>query len=292
MRREADPISRIFLALAGGAAHGAEIRRRVEDDSRGEVTLYPAMLYGTLDELTREGWISEVHPGDVDRDGAGASTRWSPRDVVRSKPRRSALKKWWAGQEVPGDRGRDMTDVQDVRVLRCAPAAVAAAARGTPTRWSASSRRCGVSAAASPPVPNLGGGAAGRGRARRGGGLSAPAPGDGNEIWGGDHMDEVMQDLRYALRQLARRPGLRCRAGAHAGAGDRREHRGVQRRGRRAAASPSVSRARPAHRGLDAIPHAAPDGKFPASWPSTRTTAPSPAPFRAPAWVPSSDRDR
>ncbi len=58
----------ILLALAGGAAHGAEIRRRVEDDSRGEVTLYPAMLYGTLDELTREGWISEVHPGDVDRD--------------------------------------------------------------------------------------------------------------------------------------------------------------------------------------------------------------------------------
>jgi DNA-binding PadR family transcriptional regulator len=62
----------ILLSLAGGAAHGAEIRRRVEEDSSGDVTLYPAMLYGTLDELALEGWIREVHPDDVDRD----QSRW------------------------------------------------------------------------------------------------------------------------------------------------------------------------------------------------------------------------
>lgn len=50
----------ILLALAGEPVHGAEIRRRVEEDSGGGVTLYPATLYGTLDELTDEGWAEEV----------------------------------------------------------------------------------------------------------------------------------------------------------------------------------------------------------------------------------------
>lgn len=62
----------ILLALAGGSLHGAEIRRRVEEESGGEVTLYPATLYGTLDELTRAGWIGEVAPEDVPPDQA----RW------------------------------------------------------------------------------------------------------------------------------------------------------------------------------------------------------------------------
>jgi DNA-binding PadR family transcriptional regulator len=62
----------ILLALAGGALHGAEIRRRVQEDGGGAVTLYPAMLYGTLDDLTRAGWIVEVGPGDAEPDQA----RW------------------------------------------------------------------------------------------------------------------------------------------------------------------------------------------------------------------------
>ncbi len=56
----------ILLALAEGALHGAEIRRRVEEDSRGAVTLYPATLYGTLDELTADSLIVEVEPNDAD----------------------------------------------------------------------------------------------------------------------------------------------------------------------------------------------------------------------------------
>ena len=56
----------ILLALAGGALHGAEIRRRVEEESAGEVTLYPATLYGTLDELSDAGWAEEVEPGETE----------------------------------------------------------------------------------------------------------------------------------------------------------------------------------------------------------------------------------
>ncbi|HKJ02115.1 MAG TPA: helix-turn-helix transcriptional regulator [Longimicrobiales bacterium] len=54
----------ILLALTGGAIHGAEIRRRVEEESGGEVILYPAMLYSALDELAQADWIAEVEtPG-------------------------------------------------------------------------------------------------------------------------------------------------------------------------------------------------------------------------------------
>ena len=50
----------IMVALAGGPIHGAEIRRQVDEQSGGSVTLYPAMLYGSLDDLTQKGWIEEV----------------------------------------------------------------------------------------------------------------------------------------------------------------------------------------------------------------------------------------
>ncbi len=62
----------ILLALAAGPLHGAEIRRRAEEDSGGAVTLYPAMLYGSLDELAGEGWIVEV---DAPSQGS-EHTRW------------------------------------------------------------------------------------------------------------------------------------------------------------------------------------------------------------------------
>lgn len=62
----------ILLSLAGGALHGAEVRRRVQEESRGEVTLYPAMLYGALDELTAAGLIAEVAPEELAPD----QVRW------------------------------------------------------------------------------------------------------------------------------------------------------------------------------------------------------------------------
>jgi PadR family transcriptional regulator, regulatory protein PadR len=62
----------ILLALADGPLHGAEIRRRSEEESGGAVTLYPATLYGTLDGMQAAGWIREVDMESAEPDQA----RW------------------------------------------------------------------------------------------------------------------------------------------------------------------------------------------------------------------------
>ncbi len=62
----------ILLALIDGPLHGAEIRRRAEEESGGAVVLYPATLYGTLDALRTDGWIEEVEAGEADPE----SVRW------------------------------------------------------------------------------------------------------------------------------------------------------------------------------------------------------------------------
>jgi DNA-binding PadR family transcriptional regulator len=54
------PWFHILVAVASGTKHGAEIRRRVQDDTDGEVTLYPVTLYRSLDELTAQGLIKET----------------------------------------------------------------------------------------------------------------------------------------------------------------------------------------------------------------------------------------
>ena len=62
----------ILLALADGPKHGAEVRRRVTEQSEGATKVYPAMLYGSLDDLTDLGWIVEAEqpsPGSE-------QTRW------------------------------------------------------------------------------------------------------------------------------------------------------------------------------------------------------------------------
>ena len=54
----------VLLALAGGARHGLAIARDVQELSDGAVRLWPATLYGTLDELLERRWIEELdeHP--------------------------------------------------------------------------------------------------------------------------------------------------------------------------------------------------------------------------------------
>ncbi len=53
----------ILLALAEGPAHGAEIRRRVHSHTGGSLELYPAMLYGSLEDLLERGWVRELEEG-------------------------------------------------------------------------------------------------------------------------------------------------------------------------------------------------------------------------------------
>ena len=56
----------ILLALSRGAQHGLAIAREVQQLSAGAVRLWPATLYGTLDDLGDRGWIEELaaHPAD------------------------------------------------------------------------------------------------------------------------------------------------------------------------------------------------------------------------------------
>jgi DNA-binding PadR family transcriptional regulator len=56
----------LLLALSSDARHGLAIARDVQHLSDGAVRLWPATLYGTLDDLAERGWIQELsrHPAD------------------------------------------------------------------------------------------------------------------------------------------------------------------------------------------------------------------------------------
>ena len=50
----------ILLALADSDLHGLGIARAVQELSDGRTRLWPATLYGTLDELSESGLIEEL----------------------------------------------------------------------------------------------------------------------------------------------------------------------------------------------------------------------------------------
>lgn len=50
----------ILLALADSDLHGLGIARAVQELSAGRTRLWPASLYGTLDELNESGLIEEL----------------------------------------------------------------------------------------------------------------------------------------------------------------------------------------------------------------------------------------
>lgn len=55
----------ILLALSQQAQHGSGIVRAVLDQTAGKLRLWPATLYGSLDELAQLGWIVELtEPGE------------------------------------------------------------------------------------------------------------------------------------------------------------------------------------------------------------------------------------
>jgi DNA-binding PadR family transcriptional regulator len=93
----------VLLALADGARHGLAIARDVERLSEGSVRLWPATLYGTLDELVERGWIEELdhHPADeserkrfytLTRAGRGALTAETDRLAAVVRVARSRLR--------------------------------------------------------------------------------------------------------------------------------------------------------------------------------------------------------
>jgi DNA-binding PadR family transcriptional regulator len=54
----------ILTSLAGEARHGLGIVRDVLDQTDGELQLWPATLYGTLEQLADEGFIEELGPAE------------------------------------------------------------------------------------------------------------------------------------------------------------------------------------------------------------------------------------
>ena len=50
----------ILLALSHEAQHGSGIVRSVLDQTEGKLRLWPATLYGSLEELAQVGWIEEL----------------------------------------------------------------------------------------------------------------------------------------------------------------------------------------------------------------------------------------
>lgn len=60
----AEPLSpnrfHILAALAGRDLHGSGVARDVLDQTDGVLRLWPATLYGALDDLEREGLIEEL----------------------------------------------------------------------------------------------------------------------------------------------------------------------------------------------------------------------------------------
>ncbi len=50
----------ILLSLAAGDRHGLAVAREVRELSDGRVRLWPAMLYGALEDLSEHGWIEEL----------------------------------------------------------------------------------------------------------------------------------------------------------------------------------------------------------------------------------------
>lgn len=54
----------ILLALSARDLHGSGIARAVLEETEGEIRLWPATLYGTLELMVREGLIEELEEGE------------------------------------------------------------------------------------------------------------------------------------------------------------------------------------------------------------------------------------
>ena|SRR5688572_22090031 len=63
----------ILLSLAGRDRHGLDVMRDVLELTEGELKLWPATLYGSLEELVETEWIQEL--ADASSRPAGESEK-------------------------------------------------------------------------------------------------------------------------------------------------------------------------------------------------------------------------
>lgn len=61
----------ILLSLSSSARYGSAIQEDVRALSDGEVRLWPATLYGSLEELTERGWLEEIDATERPADSGG-----------------------------------------------------------------------------------------------------------------------------------------------------------------------------------------------------------------------------
>lgn len=65
----------ILMALAEGPSYGSAIQEDARALSQGAVRLWPATLYGSLEELVDRGWLRDA-PDHVPADGGGGRERF------------------------------------------------------------------------------------------------------------------------------------------------------------------------------------------------------------------------
>lgn len=66
----------ILLALSDKDLHGSDIMREVLEQTDGELRLWPAMLYGSLEQMMDRGLIEELKTAAERPDGASAKRRY------------------------------------------------------------------------------------------------------------------------------------------------------------------------------------------------------------------------
>ncbi len=66
----------ILLALSDKDLHGSDIAREVLEQSNGELRLWPAMLYGSLEQMVDRGLIEELKDSSTRPDGVSAKRRY------------------------------------------------------------------------------------------------------------------------------------------------------------------------------------------------------------------------
>jgi DNA-binding PadR family transcriptional regulator len=65
----------ILLSVAAAPRYGTAIQDDVRELSGGDVRLWPATLYGSLEELVEQGWLEEI-PDDERPEGLSGRERF------------------------------------------------------------------------------------------------------------------------------------------------------------------------------------------------------------------------